>query len=723
MPARRDYSAVGPFFIYLILSCLFFGRGLVGHLSDRYVGIGTDPGLFIFFFEWWRYVFTHHVNPFFTYLQWAPSGANLAWATCIPLFGVCAIPLTTTLGPIATFNLMVLLCPALAAWTAFLLCRYLSSSFWAALMGGYAFGFSPYMLAHLLGHLTVLMMFPAPLMVLVTLRRLNEEISARKFAITLTILIVVLFLCWPEAVATSTLFGGTALAIAMWTAPEWRARLRGLVAPLLCAYVASAIMLSPYLYYFFAFGQPAFPGGLRQFVTVYPSNFLIPATTTLVGTISLVHEMSHGSNIYETGAYIALPMLFILVAFTRSHWSDWDMRLLVLLLVVVSIASLGSALSIPALRPIPLPWAIVEHFPLMDKALPARFSGYSFLILAIILALWLSDDSIHKTLRLGGAGAVVLFTLPNLSASYWTTPVDAPAFFATQLYTRYFAPNDNVLILPYGGFANGNIWQAMNGFHFRVAGGYLGQPPIPSEYLRYFPTVYGFFTLADFPYSDEMLKAFLVQQKVSAIVVADEGAHLWIKNNDTGPQFPQRTEFTADERAVIGALFGSLGVTPIHVGGVSFYKVPLERLDAFKNVDPRVLEKRMVAKQLDILISAAKRFLADGNPPSDLNPIEAQRLKLLPPDWATGVGALDPRAALVNGLVLSSVDGTDVLVGVMGARDTVEALAPIYKPFAKKVEVSALMPLAIWAESTRWMLLLDFDPARLGLAVKRVPQS
>jgi len=251
------------------------------------------------------------------------------------------------------------------------------------LVGGYAFGFSPYMLAHLLGHLTVLMMFPAPLMVLVTLRRLNEEISARNFAITLSVLIVALFLCWPEAVATSTLFGGAAIAIAMLTAPQWRARLQGLILPTACAYVASAIILSPYLYYFFAFGQPAFPGGLRQFVSVYPSNFLIPVTTTLVGTIHLVHDMSRGSNIYESGAYIALPMLLIVVHCARSHWRDWHMRLLVSLLVVVSIASLGSELRIPALRPIPLPWAIVEHFPLMDKALPARFSGYSFLILGV----------------------------------------------------------------------------------------------------------------------------------------------------------------------------------------------------------------------------------------------------------------------------------------------------------------------------------------------------
>src|SRR5580692_5388549 len=105
MSAMRDYPKSASLFIYLILSFVFFGRGLIGHLSDRYLGIGTDPGASIFFLEWWNYAFTHRINPFLTYVQWAPSGANLTWSTCIPLFGICAIPLTTTLGPIATANL------------------------------------------------------------------------------------------------------------------------------------------------------------------------------------------------------------------------------------------------------------------------------------------------------------------------------------------------------------------------------------------------------------------------------------------------------------------------------------------------------------------------------------------------------------------------------------------------------------------------------------------
>ena len=721
MPARRDYSAVGAFFIYLILSFLFFGRGLVGHLSDRYIGIGTDPGLFIFFLEWWRYVFTHHVNPFFTYLQWAPSGANLAWATCIPLFGICGIPLTTTLGPIATFNLMVLLCPALAAWTAFILCRYLRSSFWAALLGGYAFGFSPYMLAHLLGHLTVLMMFPAPLMVLITLRRLNEEISARRFVIALSILIVVLFLCWPEAVATSTLFGGAAIAIAMLTAPQWRARLLGLVVPLSCAYLASAIILSPYLYYFFAFGQPAFPGGLRQIVSVHPSNFLFPSTANLVGLLSPLRDLCGASSVYEAGAYMALPMMLILVSFGHLHWNEWRTRLMVNLFLIVSIASLGPELNISNHRPIPLPWAIVSHLPLMDKALPARFSIYAFLLLSIILSLWLDDSAVRKSIRAVGGCAVLLFTLPNLSSAFWTTSVDTPAFFSTGEFKRYIAPGDNVLILPYGEVGNSNIWQAATGFYFRMAGGYLGQPPIPTEFLPYFAIVYDLYNLADFPFADEMLKVFLAQKKVKAVVVADEGAYLWTNEHDRSPPFPQATAFSSSERTVISSLFAAIGLFPLHVGGISFYRVPLGQLKAYDHVDPHELEARIVAAQLDVLIQAAERFVSAGRPLSDLNPVEAQRLGLLPRYWASGVGVVNPRAPIQNGLMLTSSASGDVLVGIIGTRETLDSLLRTHKPYANKSEISSLINIAGWAESSRSILLLQYDRTHLASAAAKIP--
>ena len=170
------------FAIYLALSLLFFGRGLIGHLSDRYIGTGTDPGAFIFFLEWWKYAFAHRNNPFFTYLQGAPSGANLAWSTFIPFFGIAAIPFTTTVGPIATYNLLMLIAPPLAASAAFLLCRYISSSFFPALIGGYIFGFSPQVLAHLLaGHMNLAMIFSLPLIIEATL--LTARGTSRDFGV------------------------------------------------------------------------------------------------------------------------------------------------------------------------------------------------------------------------------------------------------------------------------------------------------------------------------------------------------------------------------------------------------------------------------------------------------------------------------------------------------------------------------------------------------------
>ena len=247
-------SAAVALVVYLALSLLFFGRGLVGHLSDRYIGIGADPGLFIFFLEWWKYVFTHHVNPFFTYLQWAPSGANFAWATGIPLFGICAIPFSATIGPVASYNLLMLLAPALAAWSAFSLCRYLCASRWQAVVGGYIFGFSPFTPAHLTAHLNLVLIFALPWMVQVTLLRLSDKITVASYIVLLSLLLIVQFLCFPELIATATIFGAGTIGFVWLTTPPCRDRLHALLLPVSSAYVVTAIFLSPYLYYFFAFG-------------------------------------------------------------------------------------------------------------------------------------------------------------------------------------------------------------------------------------------------------------------------------------------------------------------------------------------------------------------------------------------------------------------------------------------------------------------------------------
>ena len=169
----------------------------------------------MWFFNWWRFAFAHGLNPFITDWVWAPLGINLTWTTCQPLLSILTIPLQLTLGEPATYNIVVALALPLAAFSAFLLCHRVTGAFWPSVVGGYLFGFSPYMLGQVLTHLDLVSVFPVPLIALLTLKRLDAEISARRFTILLAALLTILFLSFPELFATVTIVSGFSLILAL----------------------------------------------------------------------------------------------------------------------------------------------------------------------------------------------------------------------------------------------------------------------------------------------------------------------------------------------------------------------------------------------------------------------------------------------------------------------------------------------------------------------------
>lgn len=121
---------------YLILSSAFFLRLIPRGLNTSYIGWYTDQSFFIWCLKWWPYAVAHHLNPFLPKLLFVPEGLNLTWSTCVPLMAWLALPLTATLGPVSAYNIFCVLCPALDAWTAFILCRHVGARFWASLVGG-----------------------------------------------------------------------------------------------------------------------------------------------------------------------------------------------------------------------------------------------------------------------------------------------------------------------------------------------------------------------------------------------------------------------------------------------------------------------------------------------------------------------------------------------------------------------------------------------------------
>ena len=250
VPKSRSLAgAFGAFVVYQALSILFYGRGMIFRLAEVHAGNRRDPQIFIWCFQWWPHAIAQRLDAFHPRIIWAPEGVDLAWVTSIPLPSLIAAPLTARYGAVASYNLAILLMPALAALTAFILVRRIADSTWPAMLGGYLFGFSPYMIGHqAAGHLELTAVFLAPVVVSLALLRLDEKIARPWFVIALATALTCQFLISLEIFATIVMFGAVALIVAWLTIPALSTRIRDLAILSAIALAASIVVLTPYLY-------------------------------------------------------------------------------------------------------------------------------------------------------------------------------------------------------------------------------------------------------------------------------------------------------------------------------------------------------------------------------------------------------------------------------------------------------------------------------------------
>ena len=136
--------AVIAFGVYLILSLVLFGQPLFAR-GNHCICLGQDEGIFVWAFAWWPHAVAHGLNPFHPNIIYAPQGFDIALGALIPGAALLLAPVTAIAGPLFSYNLVMLFCPVLGAFFAFLLCRRITHRFWPSLFGGWVFGFSPYM--------------------------------------------------------------------------------------------------------------------------------------------------------------------------------------------------------------------------------------------------------------------------------------------------------------------------------------------------------------------------------------------------------------------------------------------------------------------------------------------------------------------------------------------------------------------------------------------------
>ena len=450
------------FALYLGISFIYFGK--IGDYRRIYLGVGSDPSAYIWFLNWWPWAITHGVNPFVSHYVWYPEGFNMTWTGSMPIGALATWPVTWLSNAVVSYNILSLLAPALSAWTGFLLARYLTNNTFAALIGGYLYGFSSYELGRMLGHLNLSLAFAAPLSVLLVVQRFRGDISAPRFVATLAITLLVQLGLSTELLATTCFFGAVVWLIFLRCAKlADRYRYWALAREIVLATVVMMLLAAPILF-FVVQGWANVPAQINspEFFSADLLNYLIPTPLTLVGgTLSGEIASRFTGNMAEQGAYLGMPIIFILVLQLRDIPIRAYLKPLLISPVSIVIFSLGPSLHLAGVSThLWLPWRLALNLPLIHQALPNRFSMYVSLIAAVIVALWLAAASQNRAraARFALALLACLLIAPNPARFQWGALPSSP-FFEPENITKALGYNRNVLVLPYGPTGPGLVWQ------------------------------------------------------------------------------------------------------------------------------------------------------------------------------------------------------------------------------------------------------------------------
>lgn len=195
-------------FIFTLPGSLSLNSGLLGDPGDNF-----QHAWFLWHFA---RALLHGHNPFYTRLMFYPTRANLAWSTTDPLAGFLALPLSIFAGPVIAYNFSLVLQLALAAFCARLFCLRISRNEVAAFIGGMVFGFSPYLMAQGLQHLSLVTAFPIPLFALALDRIFSGDSPSWRGGIPLGLALLLAALAHYNYAAICVVFAVLLLAVEIW---------------------------------------------------------------------------------------------------------------------------------------------------------------------------------------------------------------------------------------------------------------------------------------------------------------------------------------------------------------------------------------------------------------------------------------------------------------------------------------------------------------------------
>ena len=547
-PAVRGLIA---FACYLAVSLLIWLPPIGGDIADRYVGYGwTDARLYQWGLAWMPWALLHGHSPLFAYNVFAPAGIDITWVTFLPSLGIVSFPLQRLFGSLVTLNVLMLAAPALAAWATYLVCNRVTTRFWPSVLGGLFLGFSTFIAGHMVDHLNLVMIFPAPLAVYLVIRRIEGSLGPLAFVGWLSLDLLFYFGVSTELFATTTLFGIIAFVIALIAARRDAGRVlrAGLLTTL--SYAIVGVLLIPFL---------------RAALDNEPTEVLRPVDQTVVDLAGWVVPREHtwigGVDFrsisdrftaapQEDAGYVGIAAVVMLVGFAVTEHRRRGTWALLSFVGVVAVLSSGPVLRVLGDPTISMPGELLTKVPLLQHATAQRLPAYAALALGVIAALWVARGEGRRAwVRWAIAGIAALMVLPVAAPSLFHAYGRTPGFFTSGDVRNQLQQNE--IVMPITERTGTELaWMAASDFWFQLPEAYVG--PIPPAYE-----------------GQPLYRGLAVNQRNPYIPTPEDFA-TWLE--DTGTTAVLLDD---DARWKFGYLLASTGLVQASQGdGVSVWRVP-----------------------------------------------------------------------------------------------------------------------------------------------------
>lgn len=481
---RRAHVALATTAAVYLACSLALHHRLLPQLTTATTGwTSSDSYQFVWWMGWLPWSLQHGADPLYTTHLHFPLGVNGMWNTPVPVLAALFSPITLTAGPVAAYDVAMVLGPVVSALALALALGVWIERWWPRAVAGLLYGFSPFAIAHTsVGHLNLVWAVLPPVLLWVVHALLvvpeprpwrTGVLAGLAFTVQTGIYTQTVALCAVVLVVV-------AVVLAVRFPREVPARvpvvLRATAACLgtyavLCAYPLHLLLAGP--------GRPR--SEIREPATTNAdaANLLVPTSLTKFQTRLAPYAEQLHTHSGEQGGYVGVALLALVVVAVVAVRRA---RLVAVVGLAAWVLSLGVGLVVLGRDTgVALPWHLVEVVPLVGEIETMRFQVVVALCVAVVVGLWCDHvaDLPRRTLALVVTGVAALTWLP--ADEQVATPAEVPPFFAAG--APGLAGADVVETYPrttgvWRGGARPMLWQVESGFAYRTPGGYfIGSDP------------------------------------------------------------------------------------------------------------------------------------------------------------------------------------------------------------------------------------------------------